>query len=117
MRKFITIRKWKTNYPNPIILEQNEIVEIVEKENDNPNWKKWFFCKKQNKLGWVPEQIINRIENKKGIVTENYSAKELNVNEGEKVKEIKELNGWVWVKRELNNDKGWLPLEILEKIE
>jgi hypothetical protein len=29
-------------------------------------------------LGWVPEQIIDKIENKKGIIKEHYSAKELN---------------------------------------
>ena len=117
MKKFRTIREWKTNYPNPIILEQNDIVEILEKENDNPNWEKWIFCKKNNILGWIPEQIINKTGNKKGILKERYSAKELNVNKGEKIIEIKELNGWIWAKRKLNNEKGWLPLEILEEIE
>ena len=57
-----------------------------------------------------------KMENQKCIVKENYSAKELNVNEGEKVMKIKELDGWIWVKRELNNDEGWLPLEILKEI-
>ena len=117
MKKFVTIQKWKTNYPNPILLEQNDIVEIIDKQNDNPKWENWIFCKKKDKLGWVPTQIINRIEKQKAIVKENYSAKELNINVGEKVKIIKELNGWGWVKRELNNEEGWFPMEILKEIE
>ena len=67
-----------------------------------------------------PETLVNnntKMENQKCIVKENYSAKELNVNEGEKVMKIKELDGWIWVKRELNTDEGWLPLEILKEIE
>jgi len=117
MKKLITIQKWKTNYPNLILLKQNDVVEIMEKQNNNPKWKNWIFCKKKDKLGWVPSQIINRIENQKGIVKENYSAKELNINKGEKVIKIKELNGWGWVIRELNNEEGWLPMEILKEIE
>ncbi len=116
MKKFITTQKWRTNYPNPIILKQNEVVEIIEKENNNPNWKKWMFCRKDGKLGWVPEQIIEKIGKTKGVIKEHYSAKELNINKGEKVSGIKELNGWIWAKRELNNDEGWLPLEILKEI-
>ncbi len=114
MNKFITIQKWKTNYPDPIMLEPNEIIEIIEKEI--LSWEKWVFCKKQDKLGWVPEQIINKVKGNKGIVKEFYSAKELNINKGEKVTGIKELNGWIWVRNESNNDEGWLPLEILKKI-
>jgi len=66
---------------------------------------------------YVFEKLKHRIEKQKGIVKENYSAKELNINVGEKVIKIKELNGWGWVKRELNNEEGWLPLEILKEIE
>jgi len=65
----------------------------------------------------VYEQIIDKMETQKCIVKENYSAKELNVDKREKVIEISKLNGWVLVKRELNNDEGWLPLEILKEIE
>jgi len=60
MKKLVTIQKWKTNCPNLFILDQNE---IVEKHNDNLQIEKLDFFKKEDKLGWVPEQIINRIEN------------------------------------------------------
>jgi len=116
MRYFITIKEWKSNYPNPIKLEQNEIVRIKEKENDNPNWKGWMFCENSNSSGWVPEQIINRIEKNKGLIKERYSAKEININEGEIVIGLKELNGWIWAKRKTDSNEGWLPCEILKEI-
>ncbi len=116
MRYFITIKNWDSNYPNSIKLEQNETVEIVEKENDNPNWKGWVFCETLNSSGWVPEQIINRIEKNKGLIKEKYLAKEMNINEGEVVMELKELNGWIWAKRKIDNNEGWLPNEILKEI-
>ena len=116
MKKFITLKEWKTNYPNPIVLEPNDIVEIIKKDNNNLNWTRWIFCKKGNKFGWVPEQIIKSIDSNKGMAIKQYSAKELDITHGEKVLGIKELNGWIWVKRKSNNDEGWLPLEILEEI-
>ena len=114
MRYFITIKNWNSNYPNPIKLEQNEIVRIKDKENDN--WKGWIFCENLNSSGWVPEQIINRIEKNKGLIKEKYFAKEMNINEGEIVMELKELNGWIWAKRKIDNNEGWLPREILKEI-
>lgn len=116
MRYFITLKNWNSNYPNPIKLEKNETVEIVEKENNNPNWKGWIFCKNSNSSGWVPEQIINRIENNKGLIKENYSAKEININGGERVIGLKELNGWIWAKKKIDDNEGWLPNEILKEI-
>ncbi|MCP5061705.1 MAG: hypothetical protein GY936_04475 [Ignavibacteriae bacterium] len=116
MRYFITIKEWESNYPNPMKLEQNEIVRIKKRENDNPNCKGWIFCETLNSFGWVPEQIINRIEKNKGLIKEKYSAKEMNINEGEIILELKELNGWKWAKKKIDNSEGWLPNEILKEI-
>jgi hypothetical protein len=74
--------------------------------------KGWIFSETLNAFGWVPEQIINRIEKNKGLIKEKYSAKEMNINEGE----IVILNGWIWAKRKIDNSEGWLPKEILKEI-
>ncbi|WP_445493490.1 hypothetical protein [Photorhabdus sp. SF281] len=50
--------------------------------------------------GWVPGQLIEwdgDIHN--GIARENYTARELDVNEGDQVIATKALNGWMWCKR------------------
>jgi len=102
MKNFVTKERWVSDYLNPLELNQGDTVEIVRKYVNNPNWKGWFFCNTNNNSGYIPEQIIDRIGDKKGLIKENYSAKE--------------LNGWVWVKRDSNREEGWLPLDILNEI-
>jgi len=110
------IRKWETNYPDPIKLAKSEAVIIEKKEIKNKKWAGWIWCESEVNSGWVPQKIIVKISDREGIISEDYSAKELNVSIGEKVKGLRELNGWIWVKRDLNNKEGWLPREILQKI-
>jgi hypothetical protein len=55
-------------------------------------------------------------DNKHGIISEYYSAKELNVNEGDSVFLLKELNGWYWVKHSKTDEEGWIPKENTKKI-
>lgn len=49
-----------------------------------------------------------------GIVLEDYTAKELDVNEGESLTGLKELNGWTWCVRTLDSAEGWVPNENLK---
>jgi len=63
----------------------------------------------------VPKQII-KIENDFGIITEDYSAKELDIDEGTIVEGIKELNGWLLSENKNTNEIGWIPMDKLEKI-
>ncbi|KHF19945.1 hypothetical protein PO81_10530, partial [Vibrio parahaemolyticus] len=46
-------------------------------------------------------------------VSEDYSARELNVKPGDKLESNRELNGWVWCVTE-ENEAGWVPRENLE---
>lgn len=70
--------------------------------------------KSSGKEGWVPKQIIQMgSDDKSGIVTEDYSARELNVKPGDKLESNRELNGWVWCVTE-ENQAGWVPLQNLE---
>ncbi len=116
MKYFKAIKDWISNYPNPIELEQNDVVKIIRKEETNPNWKGWIFCSILNSSGWIPEQIIDNIGGRKGLIREKYSAKELNIEKGEKLIGLKKLNGWFWVRRKLDDDEGWLPIDILTEI-
>ena len=63
----------------------------------------------------MPKQII-KIENDFGIITEDYSAKELDIDEGTIVEGIKELNGWLLSENKNTNEIGWIPMDKLEKI-
>jgi len=121
--KYVVKENHRTEFPNPIILKQGEKVvtgktseETVGETPYDENWTGWILCTKLDKSndGWVPEQII-QIENDFGIITEDYSAKELDVDKGVVVEGIKELNGWMLSENKNTNETGWVPLDKLRK--
>jgi len=111
---YIVIEDYKSNYPHPITIKKDMKVLVGDIYNGEENWENWRYCSMldNESCGWVPEQLLV-IENDYGILLEDYTAKELNVDKGEIVKVIKELNGWLWCIRLLDKDEGWLPKEIL----
>lgn len=62
------------------------------RDNKTYNWKSWVFCETLIFFGSVPKQIIMRIENNKGLIKEEYSAKEIDINEGKIVIGFKKRN-------------------------
>jgi hypothetical protein len=110
--EYIVTDKHETEFLNPILLEIGERIIIGEESTAYPGW---IFCKKidNSNEGWVPKQII-KYESNYGIVLENYSAKEMNVEEGLVLEGIKELNGWLWSKNKLTNEIGWVPLDKIK---
>ncbi|MCL2413866.1 MAG: hypothetical protein FWC94_01245 [Bacteroidales bacterium] len=122
--KYIVKQNHRTEFPNPIILKQGEKViigqtseETIGETQYDENWTNWIFCTKLDKSneGWVPKQIIE-VENDFGTITEDYSAKELDVDNGTIVEGIKELNGWLLSRDEKTNEIGWIPLDKISKI-
>ena len=114
--EYIVIENHTTEFPNPIKLNQGEKVIIGEESNENGNWPNWVLCKKLDgsNEGWVPKQIL-KYENDHGIILEDYSAKELNIDEKTIVEGIKILNGWLLSKNKETNEIGWIPMEKLKK--
>ena len=112
---YIVIEKHETEFDIPIILKAGDKV-IIGKESSE-NWLNWVFCTKTDNTnaGWVPKQII-KYENDFGVILEDYSAKELNVEEGTILEKIKELNGWLWSKNKLTGEIGWVPLEKIKNL-
>ncbi|MEN7549859.1 SH3 domain-containing protein [Rapidithrix thailandica] len=113
---FKTIESHKTEYENPIRLNKGENVKLGERAPEK-NWKDWIWAENNKKEGgWVPIQIVDFSENQQqGIILEDYSAKELNINKGELITKLKSINGWTWVRKTDDNDEGWIPNEIIEK--
>lgn len=109
------VKSYQTKYLNPIILNKGDTVSLG-KEETKKEWLGWIWCESKNYKGWIPKQIVNTKDNKNGIITEYYSAKELDAEEGDIVIHIKELNGWLWVKHLKTNEEGWIPKENIKKI-
>ena len=111
---FEVIKTHRSNYPNPIILYKGQSV-IVGKKYDGPeNWHHWIYCYTMDRglEGWVPEQII-QMNDGNGMILEDYTAEELNVDIGERVAGFKELNGWIWCEKLHNRHFGWVPKDHL----
>ena len=89
---------------------------MIESYAGPENWENWMFCHEEyNRKGWVPEQIIRKDMNGTGIIIKQYTAKELNVNIGERLIGLEELNEWVWCEGR-DGEKGWVPKKTYKNI-
>ena len=107
--KYIVIKSHVSNYPDPIRLEEGDVVKMIESYDGPENWENWMFCheEKYDRKGWVPEQIIMKNTTDVGIITKQYTAKELNVSIGERLIGLEELNGWVWCEKQVVRMAGY----------
>jgi hypothetical protein len=114
MNEHKILKSYSTKYTNPIILNIGETVKLG-KEEQSEKWKGWIWAESGDNNGWIPKQILDiSKDGKYGNVLEFYTAKELDVKEGDIVQKIKSLNGWTWSKNLSNDNEGWIPDEIIE---
>lgn len=115
--KYVVIKAHKSQFPDPIIVLKGELLHVGEKYNGPENWDHWYFCTTAaKKAGWVPAQVIQWLNDKTGIALEDYSARELNVDNGEIVVGLKIMNGWLWCHTDTRAKSGWVPLAHLQRL-
>ncbi|PTT45602.1 SH3 domain-containing protein [Aeromonas sp. HMWF016] len=116
---FIAKKQHRSEYPDPITFSRGAELVTGDKYEGDEGWDNWIFCTVPNHSGgWVPEQLIERgARLGYGTAKDDYSAKELDVDEGDEYQAIKLLNGWAWCRRLSDNSIGWVPLRILEQID
>jgi len=116
--EYIVIKSHRSEYPEPICLKKGEIITIGEEYEGPEDWKNWHFCTTPTHPGgWVPAQIIELLDASTGKVMEDYNAFELDVDAGERLRGLRELNGWVWCQSSAKSLAGWVPLENLEPVQ
>ena len=105
------IKKHHSIYPNPIEFEVSELLEIGLEDDEYPGW---IWVKLQNgNEGWAPKEYIGMLDkSKKGIAKSNYSARELDIEIGDKLHIRKSLCGWHYVTNE-HGENGWVPQECV----
>ncbi|MBM1204809.1 ligand-binding protein SH3 [Pseudomonas fragi] len=87
-------------------LKAGDRVSVGEQYDGPEGWDKWFLCSAPGqKAGWVPGQIIDS-----GVVTQDYTARELEVVIGDRLIGTRQLNGWLWATRIADGVSGWVPL-------
>ncbi|MHC5251676.1 SH3 domain-containing protein [Listeria kieliensis] len=115
MNKHFTVKK--DHHPEiskPLFANKNEEIWVFDEDKAYPGW---MLCKIKSSgvEGYIPEQIIARVpDSKSGTVLEDYSARELDVEEGDKLESNRELNGWAWCIDE-DGTGGWIPLKNLKE--
>lgn len=102
-------KEYNSKYQDPIILKAGDLVKLGQEESD-PKWKGWIWAENGSHSGWIPLQIVEVQSDGNGKITKPYSAKELDVAKGEIVYLTEELNGWLLVRNE-RNEQGWIPAE------
>jgi hypothetical protein len=108
--KIIVTAPHQSKFPEPLELKVGDHPELG-RLSEEPNWPNWIWAEQDGRNGWVPMQILD----KSGMVTENYSAKELNLSGGEELLVTRIMNGWYWAQRLDNEEWGWLPMECARR--
>lgn len=129
--KYLVIKQHISEYPEPITFSAGALIDIGEKYQGSEDWDNWYLCRvvvehsAGQKAGWVPQQVIEWIDDNRGKAIEDYTARELNVNKGDTVLGSRELNGWLWCTQlstklsipTSTQESGWIPIENLQLIE
>ena len=114
--EYIVVKERKTDYPDPIIVKKGDRVLTFEK-CDVIGWENWIKCEVNMKKGWVPIQVLKKIDNRNSIANEDYTANELTIEIGDKFIKENEMNGWSFGFLEKEPKiKGWIPNENIQKM-
>ena len=104
------IRSYRVAYTDPIKLAVGERVLLA---HEDQQWSGWIWCKTRlGQNGWAPKQIFLPAEDGQYAAVEDFDATELNVEQGQQVEVIFELNGWAWCRAD-GRGAGWVPKENL----
>ncbi|HDS1736282.1 SH3 domain-containing protein [Pseudomonas hunanensis] len=115
--KYVVIKGHRSEYPRPIRFAKGEMLAIGQRYEGEESWQDWYLCScAGQEAGWVPAQVIERLSVAQGRALEQYSAHELDVDPGQLVEGLRLLNGWVWCRRQVNGELGWLPAEKLRAL-
>jgi hypothetical protein len=99
-KQYLVIQDHTSEFPEPITLEKGAPLTVGERYEGPEGWENWIFCESPGqKGGWVPAQIIEIITDNTARAREDYTARELNVREGELLLGERILNGWVWCEK------------------
>lgn len=111
--KHRAIEEYKSPYPDPILFQKGDIVEVGREFTEEPDWRNWVWCEAlDNRKAWAPEQYLEINENK-GKFTRVYNAMELSIAAGEELYVHEIVNGFGMAEKS-NGRRGWVPMKCLE---
>ncbi|KRG65673.1 hypothetical protein ABB26_03185 [Stenotrophomonas humi] len=115
-KQYLVIQEHTSEFPTPISFAKGAPLVVGETYEGPEGWDNWLFCDTPGQIsGWVPAQIIEIIDGNTARALEDYTARELNVQEGDLLLGMKTLNGWVWCENSTTSESGWVPLANLSE--
>lgn len=96
----------KSSYPKPIHFSPGDTLELGKRDHEYLGWI-WVTTPSRNE-GWAPKALIRRSTDRQGVALAEYSARELETQEGDQITCLRELNGWLWVEND-QGATGWIP--------
>jgi hypothetical protein len=106
-----------TNYTvldrSPLTISTGDTVTVGPRDK---SWEGWIWVSTEDGRGsYVPEEILE-IAGASAVVKTSFSARDLSVQQGEKVTALREVKGWLWC-RNAAGSEGWLPEFVLRASE
>lgn len=116
-RTFRVVREHASAYPRPITFDAGAPLAVGEAYTGPEGWDGWYFCLTPGQEGgWVPAQVIERLDGGHARAREAYTARELDVRPGDTVVSERSLNGWAWCEKVGTGESGWVPESHLERV-
>lgn len=106
-----------SEFPHPITFTEGAPLTVGDAYQGDEGWDNWFLCSTPGQeAGWVPSQVIERLDGQRARAREAYTARELDVRVGERLIASRSLNGWFWCTREGSTESGWVPQANLTEL-
>jgi hypothetical protein len=117
VKKYIVVLGHTSQYPEPLTLKKGTPLVVGKKHEGPEGWNDWFFCDTPGqKGGWVPARVIEIVDGNTAQARADYTARELNVREGDLLLGSRVLNGWLWCDNPGSSESGWVPLANLQEV-
>jgi len=107
--RYRVVKSYESPYTEPLTLPKGERLRWEPRECE---WPGWIWCTTDTgESRWLPKNWVE-VEGEQCILQREYTATELNVDEGETVTVLLMESGWGWATNE-SGQSGWVPLEYL----
>ena len=104
------IKSYRSPYTEPLVLKRGERLSWEPRECE---WPGWIWCTTfHGESRWVPENWVEK-RGRDCLLQRDYTATELDVEEGETVTVLLMESSWGWATNE-SGKSGWVPLEYLQ---
>lgn len=114
---YLVLTAHRSEYPEPITFAAGAPLTVGERYAGPEGWDEWYLCSTPGQVsGWVPAQVIDASNPAGAVARQAYTARELDVDPGQRLDGGETCNGWVWCTRASDHHTGWVPLSHVQPL-